>query len=151
MLVRLKGYYEGSVWPVYTWIVGLSAFKYGVFDLGYKLLKSLVELAYKASDPGKINEYYEYDCSRERGQFKQGFSSAAVIHLLTEGILGLKPDAKTETLMLEVRVPESWDKISLRNLRFINYNINLEIKKLTGNILKIEAEKPFDQASKNKI
>ncbi|MCD6368977.1 MAG: hypothetical protein J7L38_04180 [Thermoproteales archaeon] len=138
---RIKeGYYEGSVWPLYTWIVGLSALKYGVFDLGYKLLKSLVELAYKASDPGKINEYYEYDCSREKGQFIQGFSSAPVIHLLTEGILGLKPDAKTGVLVLEIRVPESWDKISLRNLRFRDHSLNFVIKRLSGSILKVEAE-----------
>ena len=141
-----SGYYEGSVWPLYNWIIGLSAYNYGKRMLGHKLMKALIKLALTSSDPGKINEFYEYDCSREKGQPIQGFSSAPVIDLLVEGILGIKVD-ESRTLTFEIQMPEEWNYLEFRNLRYNGFILSGRIAK-RSNIIEIYLENRGKKSSR---
>jgi len=135
-----EGYYRGSVWPAYTGMVALGAFKYGRMEVGASLLKILMDLTYTSSDPGKINEYYSHDC-KERGQFMQGFSSSPVIGLVTEGLMGLEPDAPRSLMTLQPWLPEWLNGIRINGLRIGSSKMNLGYEALgEDRVITIEHE-----------
>jgi hypothetical protein len=124
-----EGYYRGSVWPFYSGMVALASFKYGRMEIGASLLKVLLDLTYSSSDPGKINEYYSHDC-KERGQFMQGFSSSPVIGLITEGLMGLEPDAPGSQIALQPWLPDWLRGVRIAGLRIGESKLNLSYEVL---------------------
>ncbi|RLF23359.1 MAG: hypothetical protein DRN15_06530 [Thermoprotei archaeon] len=124
-----EGYYLGSVWPLYTGLLAVSAFKYGLHRLGFKLLNILRSLAIKASDPGKISEYYEHDTGCERGQFVQGFSSSQIIDIILTGILGVDVDAAKPRITFNIRMPEKWAWIEVKGLRIGHEVLDVKLKR----------------------
>jgi len=135
-----EGYYRGSVWPVYSGMVALAAFKYGMVEVGGSLLKVLMDLTFTSSDPGKINEYYSHDC-KERGQFMQGFSSSPMIGLVTEGLMGLEPDAPRSLMTMQPCLPEWLNGVEINGLRVGDSRMNLGYKVLGGDhLITIEHE-----------
>lgn len=126
-----EGYYRGSVWPLYSGMVALASFKYGRMETGASLLKILLALTRSSSDPGKINEYYSHDC-KERGQFMQGFSSSPLIGLITEGMMGLEPDAPSSCLTVQPWLPAWLRGVQINGLGIGKSKMNLGYEVLNG-------------------
>ncbi|OYT66312.1 hypothetical protein B6U74_01205 [Candidatus Bathyarchaeota archaeon ex4484_205] len=127
-----KGYYEGSIWPFFTGVFGLSLFNYGLSKIGMKLLLDEVELTFTSKDPGKINEYYSHDCREELGQFTQGFSSSPLIDLFLRGLLGL--DITGNRIRFEVIPSNRFKFIKLYDLYFNSNLFNISFHTCSQNL-----------------
>ncbi|SMD30529.1 Glycogen debranching enzyme (alpha-1,6-glucosidase) [Picrophilus oshimae DSM 9789] len=110
------GYHTGTVWPLMTgWFV-LSAYNNGLKDEAFNALKTFVNAAFSANDPGRINETYDPVSFTPTGQFAQGWSSSMFVLSLMQGMLNINSlDFKPENFECK-NIPESWDYVKIHNL-----------------------------------
>ena len=121
-------YHSGNVWPLFTGWLSLANYKYGFSEGGYYLMMSNLKNTYD-NCLGCINEVFGGDRYIEVGSPHQGWSETMGLWPFMEGLVGIKPDALKNRLILEPNFPDSVDKIKISNLRIKNSIINLTVSK----------------------
>ncbi len=112
-------YNDGSVWPFVTQFVMMAEFRHHLGRAGLQHLFGVASMT-GLSGAGFLTEYL----SGERAQAlpravpHQLFSSAAAVHPLISGLLGLEGDAFAQTLLVSPHIPLEWKQV-----RFTNYKV----------------------------
>lgn len=112
-------YNDGSVWPFVTQFVMMAEFRYHLGRAGLQHLFGVASMT-GLSGAGFLTEYL----SGERAQAlpravpHQLFSSAAAVHPVISGLLGLEGDALTRRLVVAPHLPLAW-----KQARFTNYRV----------------------------
>ncbi|MBI5282066.1 MAG: hypothetical protein HY858_10320 [Candidatus Solibacter usitatus] len=122
------GYNDGSVWPFVTAQAAMAMFLHGQEASGYRYLHGMAQ-ATGLSGAGFISEYFSGDRFAEgpRAVPHQLFSSAALIHPLVGGMLGLEPDAMQNTLRIDARIPCQAGPVRFENYRVGQSVVSAEI------------------------
>jgi hypothetical protein len=118
----LKGYYMLSTtdWMPYTWSVNnvamaemahtaLAFWEGGQNKTAYTIFKSLIlESMYLGTSPGNFEQLSYYD--RYRGELYHDFADPIGIcsRALVEGLFGIRPDALSDTLLIQPGWPSTW-------------------------------------------
>jgi hypothetical protein len=116
-------YNDGSVWPFVTQFVMMAEFRYHLAAAGLQHLFGVASMT-GLSGAGFLTEYM----SGERAQAlpravpHQLFSSAAAVHPLISGMLGLDGDALAGTFTMAPHIPLEWKQV-----RFENYRVGSSI------------------------
>jgi hypothetical protein len=122
-------YNDGSVWPFVTGFAITAQFRNGAPREGLRQLYGLAAMT-GLSGAGYLTEYL----SGERAQAlprsvpHQLFSSAAVVHPLVSGLLGLEGDAIAGTLLFRPAIPLAWERVSFSNYRVGRSTVAGEIR-----------------------
>ncbi len=111
------GYHTGTVWPLMTgWFV-ISAYKNNLPDLAFYQMRTFVDLAFLADDPGRINETYDSMLPRPTGQFAQGWSSSMFMLSVLQGMLNIDPFSfDPERFREEYHLPDGWKNVRIFNI-----------------------------------
>lgn len=131
------GYHTGMVWPLMTGWYTLALFKNGLRERAMAMLETFTKLAFKSSDPGRINEVYGADEPRPEGQFFQGWSSSLFIQAIVEGLFGIpfSPDEISDRTV-KPNLPDSWDFMKLENVHFRKDSLYLTVDKSGAKVKK---------------
>ncbi|WP_237265272.1 amylo-alpha-1,6-glucosidase [Thermoplasma sp. Kam2015] len=111
------GYHTGTVWPLMTgWFV-MAAYNNGAPDLAFEQLRSFVDLAFSAADPGRINETYDAMSPTPTGQFAQGWSSSMFVMSVMRGMLNMDPmEFDPSRYSGGHQLPDNWDRVRVYNI-----------------------------------
>ncbi|KAA8922023.1 MAG: amylo-alpha-1,6-glucosidase [Thermoplasma sp.] len=111
------GYHTGTVWPLMTgWFV-IAAYGNGLADLAFEQLKSFVDLAFSADDPGRINETYDAMRPLPTGQFAQGWSSSMFVLSILQGMLSMNPVSFDPSAFAgKHHLPDAWRNVKLHRI-----------------------------------
>ena len=126
------GYHSGAIWPLHTGWVIVASLNYGDVDFAREMLNTLIEFTFKSSDPGRINEVYSDVDGSEMGQFIQAWSSAALIHAITNGFFRIRPkpnDNEVEITVYPLAYKMSVSKINVWN-NMLNIIVDFEKRKV---------------------
>jgi hypothetical protein len=121
-------YNDGSVWPFVTQFVMMAEFRHHLGRAGLQHLFGVASMT-GLSGAGFLTEYL----SGERAQAlpravpHQLFSSAAAVHPLISGLLGLEGDAIAQTLLVSPHIPLEWKQVRFTNFRVGQSTISGEI------------------------
>jgi glycosidase/glycogen debranching enzyme len=111
------GYHTGSVWPLFTGWAALGDYAAGYNAQGYSKMMSNL-LVYKNWSLGYIEEVLHGTQYKYFGVCRhQAWSETMVLQPAMEGMLGLKPDAMSNTLGMSLNFPFDWDTVSVDNIR----------------------------------
>ncbi|MGV0654556.1 glycogen debranching N-terminal domain-containing protein [Mycolicibacterium thermoresistibile] len=128
-------YHNGSVWPHDTAIAVAGLLRYrhvrGAVELAERLTAGLLDAA--AAFGGRLPELY---CGFPREQFPapvpyptscspQAWASAAPL-LLVRSFLGFEPHVPERRLTVHPRLPSSWGRLTLAELRLGSRSVNIE-------------------------
>lgn len=126
-------YNDGSVWPFVTQFVMMAEFRHHLGRAGLQHLFGAASMT-GLSGAGFLTEYL----SGERAQAlpravpHQLFSSAAAVHPLISGLLGLEGDALAHTLLVAPHIPLEWKQVRFTNYRVGQSTISGEITNETA-------------------
>ncbi|WP_156778488.1 amylo-alpha-1,6-glucosidase [Thermoplasma acidophilum] len=111
------GYHTGTVWPLMTgWFV-IAAYKNGLPDLAFNQMRTFVDLAFSADDPGRINETYDAMMPQPTGQFAQGWSSSMLLLSVLQGMLNIDPlSFDPSEFRGGYHLPDGWKTVKLYRL-----------------------------------
>ncbi len=126
------GYHSGAIWPLHTGWVIIAALNYGEVDFALEMLRTLINQAFKNSDPGRINEVYSDIDGNEMGQFIQAWSSAALIYSLTKGFFKIIPNPERNEAEITIYPLKTHENIKLSNIRVWDNVFNLDINFSNG-------------------
>lgn len=112
------GYNDGSVWPFVTAQAALALLRHGQPAPAYTFLDGMAQ-ATGLAGAGFLPEYFSGDrfAPGPRAVPHQLFSSAALIHPLLSGLLGLQPDAMEGLLHLDPSLPCGIPPVTLERYR----------------------------------
>jgi glycogen debranching enzyme len=135
-----KGYHTGQVWPLMTGWHAIACYNNDLQQTGFKCLKTFMDLAFSAQDPGRIafsaqdpgriNETYDAETFEPEGQFAQVWSHSLFIQGVLEGLLNMIPQWRTDMIpVLSVvnRLPREINFIEVKNLLFQGSVFNIAI------------------------
>jgi glycogen debranching enzyme len=98
------------------WFV-ISAYKNNLPDLAFYQMRTFVDLAFLADDPGRINETYDSMLPRPTGQFAQGWSSSMFMLSVLQGMLNIDPFSfDPERFREEYHLPDGWKNVRIFNI-----------------------------------
>jgi len=111
------GYHTGTVWPLMPgWFV-ISAYRNGLPDLAFDQMRTFVDLAFSADDPGRINETYDAMMPQPTGQFAQGWSSSMLLLSVLQGMLNIDPlSFDPSRFRGGHHLPDGWKTVKLYRL-----------------------------------
>lgn len=126
------GYHTGTVWPLMTGWYVLAAYRQGLPDRAFEMLKTFPLLAFGAPDPGRLSETYHTDYPEPTGQLFQGWSSSLFLQGVVEGLFGLDPDGSPGVGGLgrnaRPRLPSGWREMGLRGLAYRGRRYDLKVR-----------------------
>lgn len=128
-------YNDGSVWPFVTGFVASAEYAnrkpFGAFQhlFGLAAMTGL-------SGAGFLTEYLSGDRAQAlpRAVPHQLFSSAAIIHPLVTGLLGLQADAVNHILEIAPQLPANWSSVEFGGYRVGATVVGGEIRRAEGRI-----------------
>ncbi|EQD38254.1 hypothetical protein B1B_15894, partial [mine drainage metagenome] len=116
-----RGYHTGQIWPLMTGWHAIAAYNNEMSEIGERFIWSFVDLAFSASDPGRINEAYDPEFYQPKGQFAQVWSHALFIMSIMEGMLNMLPTWRNGITPLDAvksRLPEGMDFLRIDRMKF---------------------------------
>ena len=132
------GYHSGAIWPLHTGWVIIASLNYGDVDFAKEMLNTLVKFTFENSDPGRINEVYSDVDGGEMGQFIQAWSSAALIHAITNGFFKIEP--KSNDNEVEITIYPLAYKVNVSNIKvwgnMFNMMVDFEKRKVAIKCIK---------------
>ena len=139
-------YNKGGVWPFLTGFVATAEYAYQRPHSGFAHLKQTANLTFDFA-LGAHPEILSGDFYRPLDEAvpHQLFSSGMVITPLVRGLLGLRPDAPANKLIMSPQLPAAWDRLNVRNYCFGPHRISLEAVRSGTNKLRIEISKQDDE------
>lgn len=121
------GYHTGSVWPLFTGWAALGDYAAGYPAQGFSKMMSNL-LVYKNWSLGYIEEVLHGTQYKYFGVCRhQALSETMVLQPAIEGMLGLNPDAMSNTLGLTLNFPFDWDSVNVENIRIGDTHLNLKM------------------------
>jgi glycogen debranching enzyme len=124
-----RGYHYGSVWPLYTGWAALSEYAYGFYNQGFTHVLNNLNV-YKQWDLGAVEEvlngefYFPGGVSRQ-----QCWSETMVLQPISEGMLGLKPNAPENGLFMKPSLPWHWEYYDIRNIKMGNHTLDIHMER----------------------
>ena len=125
-----KGYHTGQVWPLMTGWHAIACYNNDLQQTGFRCLKTFMDLAFSAQDPGRINETYDAETFEPEGQFAQVWSHSLFIQGVLEGLLNMIPQWRTDMIpvfSVVNRLPREINFIEVKNLLFQGSVFNIAI------------------------
>lgn len=124
-----RGYHTGSVWPLYTGWASLAEYRNGYPLQGYfHLMNNL--LVYKYWGAGFVEEVLNGEQYLPSGVcHHQCWSETMVLQPAIEGLLGFRPDAGQDRLILSPRIPAEWDSLKVGNIRIGDEVLNFRYER----------------------
>jgi hypothetical protein len=123
-------YNNGTAWPFASGLVAWAQYAHGQPLAGYQTLMSVAHLT-GAQAPGAVPEHMSGSRNEpgSRSVPHQLFSSWALIRPLVAGMVGLSATIKDGTVAPSFfpSLPPNWPEVAIRNLRFRNSTMNIEI------------------------
>jgi glycogen debranching enzyme len=112
------GYHFGSVWPLFTGWAAVGEYRYHQGHPALQNLRANALLALGGS-PGHVTEVLsgDYYQSLSTSSPHQIWSAAMVVSPLLRGLLGLRTDTATQTIVLAPSLPASWSTFAIKNLQ----------------------------------
>lgn len=125
----IGGYKYGNIWPFFTGLASLEEFKAGLYMQGYRhVLGSLKNYIYW--DYGNLPEVIAGDALTFSGICThQQWSSSMSVFSLTDGMLGIKADAFTNSLSLAPGFPVDWEFANVNNIYIGKNAVDLHYKR----------------------
>jgi len=121
------GYHTGSVWPLFTGWASLGDFASGNSVQGFSKMMSNL-LIYKHWSLGYIEEVLHGTQYKYFGVCRhQCWSETMVLQPAIDGMLGLKPDAMTNTLGLTLNFPFDWNSVTSENIKVGDHSISFRL------------------------
>jgi len=135
-------YNFGSVWYFFNGFVSLSAYKLNDPIFGHSIIKAASK-ALCLEKSGHVPELYSGDRFAKvlTAVPHQLFSIGPIIMAIIRGLFGIEKDQINKTLKLSPRIPPSWEKCSVKNIRFGKNTLSVDyIRKGKEIVLKIYGE-----------
>jgi len=123
-LFRPQGYHTGSVWPLFTGWTALAEYESGRGIQGFSHMMDNL-LVYQNWALGFVEEVLngaEYQPSGVCSH--QCWSETMVLQPAIEGMLGLRPDATKNLLIISPAFPANWDTVFVENIRIGRHLLN---------------------------
>ena len=146
-------YHNGSVWPLFTGWVSVSAYRYGRPHVGYQALMANASLTYTFA-LGYVTELLSGDFNAPfgRSSHHQIWSEAMVVTPALRGLLGIEVTEGGRRLRFAPQLPANWNGVTIRNLRAGLERFDFTLKRTEGQqtitIARRDAEKQSDGARK---
>lgn len=124
-----RSYHGGMVWPLFTGWASLAEYKTGNYVSGYSHIMNNL-LMYRHWNMGSVEETLDGSKFEPAGVCsQQGWSETMVLQPISEGMLGISPDALSNSISLSPRFPWHWNEVKVNNILFGNHNINFNMSK----------------------
>jgi len=124
-----RSYHGGMVWPLFTGWASLAEYKTGNYVSAYNHIMNNL-LIYQNWNLGGVEETLDGAKFEPAGVCsQQGWSETMVLQPVSEGMLGIAPDALSNSISLSPRFPWHWNDVSVNNILFGNHRINLSMSK----------------------
>ena len=142
-------YNNGGVWPFLTGFVACAEYEYGHAHSGLAHLRQLVNLTFDHA-LGSHHEILSGDYYRPLDESvpHQLFSSGMVITPFVRGLLGLRADSPNDKLRLAPQLPAAWDRLAVRNYRFGESRMAIEVSRPSLTSMKLKLSKEDDRPVK---
>lgn len=120
-----RAYHNGMVWPLFGGYAALASYKTGFYNSGFgQIISNLA--GYRHWSLGSLEETLNGDIYKPAGVCSQQcWSETMVLQPVTEGMLGLAPDAPGKTITIAPRFPWNWEKVTVRNISFGPHRLQL--------------------------
>ncbi|PRZ26048.1 amylo-alpha-1,6-glucosidase [Flavobacterium granuli] len=124
-----RSYHFGSVWPLFTGWTSLAEYQTGLYNQGFTNIMNNL-LNYKDFSMGNAVEVMNGETYRTSGVTShQCWSETMVLQPIFEGMLGYRPDALTNTVVLAPRLPFDWKWFEASNVKFGKNSFEFKFKK----------------------
>tara|TARA_B100000029_G_C17604804_1_gene967082 strand:- start:1448 stop:4843 length:3396 start_codon:yes stop_codon:yes gene_type:complete len=121
-----KSYHSGMVWPLFSGWASLAEYKTGNYVSGYTHIMNNL-LMYRHWNLGSVEETLNGEIFTPAGvSSQQAWSGSMVLHPISEGMLGIKPDALSKKISLSPSFPWHWKEVKVDNIIFGNHKINFK-------------------------
>lgn len=122
-------YHAGMVWPLFSGLVSLAEYKTGNYTNGFTHMMNNL-LLYRDYGLGTAEETLNGLNYKPAGVCTlQGWSETMVLQPVSEGMLGLKPDALGNVIGIAPRFPWSWQEARAENLTFGDHRLDLAMNR----------------------
>lgn len=116
---------EARVWALPTGLLALADLRWGRFEQAIIQLHNIA----RTTRHGMLGSFEEL--IPEGLCFMQLWSAAIYVQGIVEGLLGLDPRAHEHRLRLWPRLPASWPRAGLRNIRIGEHTLTIEVSHAT--------------------
>lgn len=124
-------YFGGMVWPLFSGWASLAEYRTGNYASAYSHIMNNL-LIYRDWNMGSVEETLHGSIYKPEGVCgQQGWSETMVLLPISEGMLGLKPDALANKVSLAPRFPWDWDEVKVDNVLFGNHKIDFKMTRTT--------------------
>jgi Mannosylglycerate hydrolase MGH1-like glycoside hydrolase domain len=124
-----RGYHTGAVWPLYTGWASLAEYASHQGEAGFAHLMANARLPFSRGK-GMFDEVLDGDTGAPAGVCPdQAWSAAMLIAPLIEGMLGARPDAIANRLVLTPHLPAAWDDCEWRGLHVGQTTLDVRVRR----------------------
>ncbi|MBM3404217.1 MAG: hypothetical protein FJY10_04940 [Bacteroidetes bacterium] len=129
---RPNGYHDGNVWPLFTGWTALAEYAQNRPVQGYShIMNNLQNYRHRAL--GFVDEVLHGDVFKESGVCPhQCWSETMVLQPVSEGLLGIKPDASNKTVAFTPALPADWDSLHVHNIQYWNGTPDIDMNRQNG-------------------
>ena len=133
-----NSYHSGMVWPLFTGWASLAEYKTGNYVSGFSHVMNNL-LMYHHWNKGSVEETLHGEIFKPAGvSSQQSWSETMVLQPITEGMLGIFPDALSNRIALNPHFPWHWKYVKVDNIIFGNHKIEFEMSRTsTSTIFKL--------------
>lgn len=123
-------YHAGMVWPLFSGFASLAEYKTGAYVSGFTHIMDNL-LLYRNYGLGSAEETLNGSVYKPAGVCaQQGWSETMILQPVSEGMLGLEPDALANRIAISPRFPWQWQEVKVDHIRFGHHDLNF--KMITG-------------------
>ena len=124
-----RSYHGGMVWPLFTGWASLAEYKTGNYTSAYSHIMNNA-LIYQHWNLGGVEETLHGAKFEPAGVCsQQGWSETMVLQPVSEGMLGIVPDALSNSISLSPHFPWHWNEVKVDNILFGNHRIHMSMLK----------------------
>ena len=124
-----QSYHGGMVWPLFAGWASLAEYKTGNYTSAYSHVMNNL-LMYKQWNMGSVEETLDGSKFEPAGvSSQQGWSETMVLQPVSEGMLGIVPDALSNNISLSPQFPWNWNTVKVANINFGTHSIDFEMNR----------------------
>ncbi|HEY0899923.1 MAG TPA: GH116 family glycosyl hydrolase [Sphingobacteriaceae bacterium] len=128
-LFNPTAYHAGMVWPLFSGLVSLAEYKTGDYTSAYTHMMNNL-LLYRDYGLGSAEETLNGLTYKPAGVCTlQGWSETMVLQPVSEGMLGLRPDALAGRIAISPMFPWNWQEAQARNISFGKHRFHMDMKR----------------------
>ncbi|HEX9137172.1 MAG TPA: GH116 family glycosyl hydrolase, partial [Nitrospirota bacterium] len=120
-------YHAGMVWPLFSGFASLAEYKTGAYVSGFTHMMNNL-LLYRNYGLGSAEETLNGSVYKPAGVCsQQGWSETMILQPVSEGMLGLMPDAPAQRIAISPRFPWDWAEVKVKHIRFGGHDLNFSM------------------------